>query len=329
MLRPGRRAVEVPSDRGERRPAAGACAADRGIGVMTWPSQRRWAAVPQRARTPRLERITGWRVNRIMTTENSGLLALAELRAMESNRLAQIEATRVEAARARAAEHEESQRRAAEDAMLTAAAEREAARRALEQRRALELEEQRRVDRIAAQARIDQQERLRAEAARLERQMRAAERASTPRWPYAVIPVLVAVFGFAAVKTWHDSGEAERLAQANAADRSSYEQQMAAVAGRLDALAAKQQRLEQERSELERKLAAAASDAERDAITARVEAIDRELDAAPKPGTTKPTKTKPKDSKAKPPAVKVPTGETPPTRKPIVVGDGTDPLDGL
>lgn len=261
-----------------------------------------------------------------MTTENSGLLALAELRAMESNRLAQIEAARVEAARARAAEHEESQRRAAEAAMLTAAAEREVARRALEQRRALELEEQRRVDRIAAQARIDQQERLRVEAARLERQMRAAERASTPRWPYAVIPVLVAALGFAAVKTWHDSGEADRIAQANAADRSSYDQQMAAVAGRLDALAAKQQRLEQERSELERKLAAAASDTERDAITARVEAIDRELD--PKPATTKPTKARPKDPKAKPP-VKPPTGETPPTRKPIVVGDGTDPLDGL
>lgn len=262
-----------------------------------------------------------------MTTENSGLLALAELRAMESNRLAQIEAARVEAARARAAEHEESQRCAAEAARLTAAAEREAARRALEQRRALELEEQRRVDRIAAQARLDQQERLRVEAARLEEQMRAAERASTPRWPYAVIPVLVAALGFAAVKTWHDSGEAERIAQANAADRSSYDQQMAAVAGRLDALAAKQQRLEQERSELERRLAAAASDAERDAITARVEAIDRELD--PKPATTKPTKAKPKDPKAKPPAVKAPTGETPPARKPIVVGDGTDPLDGL
>jgi hypothetical protein len=296
---------------------------------MIRPSRRRWAAAPQRARSSGLERINTWRVNIIMTTENSGLLALAELRELESNRLAQIEAARVEAARARAAEEEAAQRRAAEAATLAAAAEREATRRALEQRRALELEEQRRVDRIAAQARLDQQERLRAEAARLEQQMRAAERASTPRWPYAVIPVLVAVLGFAAVKTWHDSGEAERLAQANAADRSSYDQQMAAVAGRLDALAAKQQRLEQERSELERKLAAAVSDAERDAITARVEAIDRELDTAPKSSTAKPTKAKPKDPKAKPPAVKVPTGETPPTRKPIVVGDGKDPLDGL
>lgn len=296
---------------------------------MTGPSRRRWAAAPQRARDPGLERITTWRVNISMTTENSGLLALAELRELESNRLAQIEAARVEAARARAAEHEAAERRAAEAATLTAAAEREATRRALEQRRALELEEQRRVDRIAAQARLDQQERLRAEAARLEQQMRAAERASRPRWPYAVIPVLVAVLGFAVVKTWHDSGEADRLAQANAADRSSYDQQMAAVAGRLDALAAKQQRLEQERSELERKLAAAASDAERDEITARVEAIDRELDTVPKSSTAKPTKAKPKDPKAKPPAVKVPTGETPPTRKPIVVGDGKDPLDGL
>jgi hypothetical protein len=296
---------------------------------MTRPSRRRWAAAPQRVRSPGLERITPWRVNIIMTPENSGLLALAELRELESNRLAQIEAARVEAARARAAEHEAAQRRAAEAATLAATAEREAVQRALEQRRALELEEQRRVDRIAAQARLDQQERLRAEAARLEQQMRAAERASTPLWPYAVIPVLVAALGFAAVKTWHDSGEAERLAQANAADRSSYDQQMAAVAGRLDALAAKQQRLEQERSELERKLAAAASDAERDAITARVEAIDRELDTAAKPAPETPTKAKPKDPKAKPPAVKVPTGETPPTRKPIVVGDGKDPLDGL
>jgi colicin import membrane protein len=279
-----------------------------------------------------LERNLVWRVNiredsRTMKAENSGLLALAELRALESNRLAQIEAAREQEARARQVQAEASQRRALEAEAQAATAQREAQQRALEQRRLLELEEQRRVDEAAVRARVEQQARLQAETLRLEQQMRAAQRAASPRWPYAVVPVLVAVLGLAGAKAWHDSNEAGRLEQSNAADRSNYDQQMAAVAGRLDALAAKQKRLEGEREELERRLSAAQSDAERQEIEAAVEEIDRQLQ--PTTETTTVPKSRPKTVRPKPAKPAAPPSETGPTRKPIVVGEGKDPLDGL
>lgn len=269
-----------------------------------------------------------------MKAENSGLLALAELRAMESSRLSEIEAQRIEHARARQADTAAAERTAAMAAEQAARAQHEAWQQAMEHQRRLELDEHRRVTEAAANARLEQQTRLRHEAQRLEVQMRAAQRAAAPRWPYVVVPALVAVLGLAGAIAWHDSSQASRLAQANAEDRTAYDQQMAAVAEKLDALAAKQQRLETERGELEQRLLEAVSEAERKELEARVAEIDRELAPEPAAGGVATKTPRPKTPRPKTPSTTSDPepssdGGKVPGRKPIVVSDGKDPLDGL
>lgn len=294
------------------------------------------AAAPRAAGRACVERKPASRVNMNMTSENSGLLALAELRALESTRLGQLEAQRIERAHARQAEAEHAARRAAELAEQAALAQAAGFQRAREHRALQELDEQRRVAEAAAQARIEQQARLRQEAQRLELQMRAAERAAAPRWPYAVVPALVAMLALAGGIAWHDTSTAARLEHANAEQRTAYDQQMAEVAKKLDVLAARQQRLEGERVELERKLSEAASDAERTELRARVAEIDRELapGAAPVAASVKAKPARPKQPRphaavdSQPREQPTETGKEP-GRKPIVLGDGSDPLDGL
>lgn len=262
--------------------------------------------------------------------DSSGLHALDELRQMEVSRLRAVEAQRLAEIRAqqtRAQEVEHSAALAAEAAVQAQAA---AYQAALEQRRQLELVERMRLDEAAAQARIDQQARLRHETMRLDAQLRAAQRAAVPRWPYVVVPALIAMLGLAGAIAWHDSAAAERIEQSASEQRTAYDQQMAQVAAKLDALTANHQRLASERAALEAKLAAADTEAERIALQERVDAIDEEIARDAPAGTTKP-KLRPKTNKPKPATDTVDTsdGTKSSTRKPIVLTDGKDPLDDL
>lgn len=258
--------------------------------------------------------------------DSSGLHALADLRALEAARLHAVEAQRLEQVRAQQAAAREAARLAAVAAEAEAQAQAQAWQRTLDQRRELELAERRRVDEAAAQARIDQQKRLREESARLDAQLRAAERAAAPRWPYVVVPALVAMLGLAGAIAWHDTQAAERMEQTASEQRTAYDQQMAQVAAKLDVLTARHQRLVGERAELEAKLAAAKTESERVALQERVDAIDEEIER----DTPTPSKPKPRPKQPKPkPASATTDGDKPSGRKPIVVSDGKDPLDGL
>lgn len=280
-----------------------------------------------------------------MSAENSGLYALAELRALEASRIAADHDRRLQSERAEA-DAREQVARAAAAAEQQAAWERQMAwQRAVELQQAAELAERQRSAAVAEQARVEQQHRLRIEADRLDERMRAAERASRPRWPYVVVPALVAAIGLSAAIAWHSGGEADRVAAADSAQRNAYEQQMAAVQEKLDVLAQKQQRLEDERNELAQRLLDATTASERNAIEAQIAAVDRELaEVEPattttdakvgttrttrKPGGGKPGGSKPSGSK--PGTSRDPEDTTKPSgRKPIVVGEGSDPLDGL
>lgn len=278
-----------------------------------------------------------------MSAENSGLHALAELRALEADRIAQDHDRRLQSARAEAHAREQAALAAAEAEQRALWERQQAWQRASELQQAALLAERQRLATVAEQAQLEQQHRLRLEAERLDERMRAAERASRPRWPYAVVPALVAAIGLSTAIVWHSGGESDRLAAADDAQRTAYEQQMAEVQQKLDALAAKQQRLETERDDLATRLLDATTAAERNAIEAQIAEVDRELaatepatTATTEPGTTrprKPTGTKPAGTK---PAGTKPVRDPdasdnpkPSGRKPIVVGDGSDPLDGL
>lgn len=262
--------------------------------------------------------------------DSSGLHALDELRQMEASRLRAVEAQRVAEIRAQQARAQDAERSAALAAEAVAQAQAAAHQAALEQRQKLDLVDRMRLDEAAAQARIDQHARLRHESMRLDAQLRAAERAAAPRWPYVVVPALVAALGLAGAIAWHDSNAAQRIEQSASEQRIAYDQQMAQVAAKLDALTANQQRLASERTALEAKLAAAGTEAERVALQERVDAIDEEIERDAPTGTTKP-KPRPKTSKPKPVTDTSATidGTKPSTRKPIVLTDGKDPLDDL
>lgn len=272
-----------------------------------------------------------------MSSESSGLHALAALRALESDRLAQDQARRAEAERAQALAQEAAAQAAAAAEQRAAWERQQAWQRAAELQQAAELAERQRLAVVAEQARLEQQHRLRLEEQRLEARMRDAERAARPMWPYAVVPALVAAIGLAGAIAWHGSTQADLVAAAGDAQRTTYDQQMAVVQERLDSLAAKQQRLEAERDELAQRLTEATTAAERTAIEAQIAAVDDEL-AATAPTTTPKATPRPRPTTGrKPTATKPPkpagdddrTEPKPSGRKPIVVGDGSDPLDGL
>lgn len=262
-----------------------------------------------------------------MKPENSALLALAELRNLESNRVESESMRRSAEAQARHLAAKEAERRAQEEAERIAREHEHALAVARAEAEARAREEQARLQEAEMRARVDQEARLRSEQLRLEAQMRMAERAAAPRWPWLVVPGLIAAVAVAGTLAWRSAAEAERDADEVALERQGREDQLAAIAAKLDALEDEQARLVHEREQLELQLEVATTAAERDALLAKQAELDAKIAAnsGTKPAT-KPTGKKP--TKPTKPTTK-PDEPTKPGRPPIVIDDTTDPLAGL
>ncbi len=261
-----------------------------------------------------------------MKPENSALLALAELRNLESNRVESEAMRRSAEAQARHLATKEAERRAQEEAERIAREHEHAHAVARAEAEARAREEQARLQEAEMRARLDQETRLRSEQLRLEAQMRMAERAAAPRWPWLVVPGLIAAVAVAGTLAWRSAAEAEREADEVALDRQAQEDQIAAIAAKLDALEDEQARLVHEREQLELQLEVATTAAERDALLAKQAELDAKIVAN---GGTKPA-AKPTGKKPTKPTIKPkPDEPTKPGRPPIVIDDTTDPLAGL
>jgi len=269
--------------------------------------------------------------------ENSALVALAELRSLEDDRAAEEQMRRTAEAQARHLAALEAERREREEALRLRREEEEAVARAQAEADARAREEQARLREIEMRARLEQEDRLRREQLRLEaqmrleNQMRTTESTAAPRWPYAVVPMLVAAVAIAGTLAWRGAADAER--QETLAERESRQQseQIAMISAKLDELEDEQARLERERADLVVQLNAASTGAERERLQEQQAELDAKIAESTsarggKSGASKPSGKRPTAKPAKPKDVET---ATKPSRPPIVIDDTSDPLAGL
>ncbi len=270
-----------------------------------------------------------------MATENSAVVALSHLRELEADRVRREEhARRVAADAERHARELEAKR---ERALAEQWAAQEAERLRTERMARLERERQDRlrVREAEARARVAHDVQLRTEQMRLEAQLRLSEGHARPRWPLAVVPVLVlAVLGAAGIG-WHN----HRLAEQREMERADAEQAMASTTDVLERLNAKlahleaeQGRLQQDRTALEAQLAAAKDDEAAAAeLQKKIDAVDASIAtndrAQRKAGRRKGRRGKGTTTRRPKPTPT--TDAKPPRRTPRLEFDnGNDPLAG-
>ena len=281
-------------------------------------------------------------------SNNSALMALAELQRLEDERHSEI-AAREAAARAQteriarlAAEKAERERIAAEqEARARADAEREA--ESVRRR-----EEAARIEAAAAAALAEHEARLAEEEARIDAEIRRAQRRAAPKWPLLAVPMLllagIGLGGFG----WMSKQQAERTAKHNdnaqmlyaeAGER--HEDALAEIHGMVGDLEDERDRLEAKVTELTTVADRAEAERAREEAAAAAEAAEKAAAEAAKSKTksTKSTKTKKKTTskskpKPKPKAEPKPKPEeveppTPGRKDRIELGDSLDPLAGL
>jgi flagellar basal body-associated protein FliL len=266
-----------------------------------------------------------------MLTKDSALIALSELQNLEADRVRREQQARQAKADAERQARELVQQRAREQA------EREAAEQAarLHAQRMAELqrehEDRVRVQEAEARARVEHDARLRHEQLRLEAQIRMSEQRARPRWPLVVVPVLLLGVVGAAVMAWQGQQFSERVAQERAKAQELAAQQtkaLAAVTAKLDALEAEQARMQQARTDLTGKMAAARGDEaaeaklrqQLDALDADIANNDRARAEAGRGGVRPRPRPRPKTD-AKP--------DKPRTRPVLELSGSNDPLAGI
>lgn len=271
-----------------------------------------------------------------MNSENSALTALSELRNLEANRVASEESDRVSKEQAERHARDEAERRAREDAERIARAQAEEFARQQAEQEAREREERIRIHEADVRARAEQEARLREEQMRLDAQMKIAEKKAKPKWPLLVVPVLVVGLGVAGYMVYQSTQAAER-------ERAAHEAQIAGLTAKMDALAAEQDKLESSKADLDKRLSAAQTDAERAKLIAEKQELELQIAknaeaqaVAEQTAADEGVKAKPEVVKKKPAGSstpKKPAADAPDPvsgrRDKLDVNKGDDPLSGL
>ncbi|MCA9650050.1 MAG: hypothetical protein KC501_09085 [Myxococcales bacterium] len=271
-----------------------------------------------------------------MTSETSALFALSELQALEADRVRAEQQAREAAAAAERLAREQAAQRERELAEQRAAEEAARLRAQREAELERERQEQLRLREAEAIARAEHEARLRREQLHLEAQIRLAERKAKPKWPLAVVPVLLLGLVGAGAMLWHGEREAEREAALHAAEAQARADDFAAMSEKLDRLTAEQAQLQQDRALLLQQIAAAKNDeAAATALKEKLDALDAKIasndDAQRKAGGDgKGRGTKPRATRKPPRETKTETSPKPKGRTDgRVKVDTTDPLAGL
>jgi hypothetical protein len=211
--------------------------------------------------------------------ENSVLVALRELRGIEDERVKreQEEArARIEAERAA---KEAAERRAREEAAALRAAEEDRLRRIEEEKIAKVREEQLRIEEADRRARVDGEMKLQEQRMRLEIQARAGK---SPLKAIAGVTILLLGIGGVVLYKVNAANKAEIAERERRA-----EQDRAAIAAAKAAQAETEKRLAAITHDMEQKLKAAKTDAERAQIRMEAQLAKREAAAEEKPGKRK------------------------------------------
>ena len=215
--------------------------------------------------------------------ENSALIALAELRHLEADRVAAEEAKRRAKEEAERKAREEAERKAREEAERKAKAEAERIAREQAEREAREREERLRLQEAELRARAEQERLLREEQLRLDAQVKMTEKKARPLW-LTVTPIVLGViligggiFAKMKMDEQDEQAEAQRIAAEKRAeeDRKAREELMAA----LKELKDQQDRIEREKGELEERLGKVTDEAEKARLLAALKAKEDELEA--------------------------------------------------
>jgi hypothetical protein len=265
-----------------------------------------------------------------MPTESSALIALSHLQDLEAERVHREQRSRQAVIEAERQARELAQQRAREQAERLAAeqaARLHAEHQAQAQR---EHEDHLRVQEAEARARVAHDARLRQEQLRLAAQIRMSEQRARPRWPLAVVPVLLLGVAGASVLAWQGrqhEAEAKLEAQETVARNADV---LAEVTAKLDALEAEQSRMQQVRADLEAELAAAKGNAGAEtALREQLAALDADIatnDRARAQANGGRARPRPHGTRPKPDA----KPDKPPRTRPVLeLSNTNDPLAGI
>ena len=256
--------------------------------------------------------------------ENSALIALAELKNLEAERVAQEQAKADAKAAAERKAREEIERKAREEAERIAAEEAARLAKAQAEKEAREREERLRLQETELKTRAEQEARLREEQMRLDAQILMTEKKARPLW-LTITPIVLGigliVGGYFAWTTIESRDTAAAAERAKAAKRDEDNKKaLETLMAELNELKSEQERLEKERASLDSKLAQVQDETERQRLLAEKAALDEELEA----NKAKQSKNK-KNRRPKSGGDKTETKKKPA----ITVTKTDDPLDGL
>jgi hypothetical protein len=261
--------------------------------------------------------------------ESSTLIALAELRSLEADRIAEEEAARRAREEAARRAEEEAARRVREAAERQAAAEAARVAREAAEREAREREARLRLQEAELQARAEQEARLRQEQMRLDAQIKITEREARPLW-LTVTPIALglclAAGGFFAWSSMAAHEHEVQVAQKQAAKiDAENSERLAEAYAQLDALKSEQGRLERERAELDAELSKVQDEAKRQRLLAEKSALDSKLKTNRAKQSGRASRSVRKDRGAD----ERETSPSKPKEPAIEVLDTKDPLEGL
>ncbi len=255
--------------------------------------------------------------------ENSALIALAELKNLEAERVASVEAAAAAKAEAERKAREEIERKAREEAERIAAEEAARVAKLKAEKEAHEREERLRMQEAELRTRAEQEARLREEQMRLDAQILMTEKKARPLW-LKITPIFLGIaligvgyYGWTTIQERDAVAAAERAKAEKRAeeDRKARE----AIMAELNELKAEQTRMENEKKKLDQQIADMQDGAEKDRLLAKQEALERELND----NAAKLRKRKKRGGGSKSP------GETKKKKPAIEVTQTDDPLDGL
>lgn len=216
-------------------------------------------------------------------TENSALIALSELKNLEATRVAELESEKRAKEESERRTREEAERRAREIAEREAREEAERIARETAEREAREREERLRLQEADLRARAEQEGRLKEEQMRLDAQVKLAEKKARPMWLYAVLGVLiigVSIGGYLIFDYIQTRDEAERLAEIERKKQDDARAaEMATLMKELKGLQEEQNKIREQKDEIEAQLRGVQDDAERQKLLAKQAALDAQLAA--------------------------------------------------
>lgn len=244
-----------------------------------------------------------------MSSEHSGLTALAELKRMEDARIAAIAQAEHEAAERARRQQEERIRQEREAAEARRHAEQQRKQQEQLEREAREREERIRIAEAEARAAAERDARVREEQMRLEAQVKLAERKQRPVWLYGLATVLtLGVMAGGAMFYFEQEAAAEDQAKLEA-QKAEAERKAAQLGQELDRMAAERDELSRRQAELDAALVVAKNDAERAdlerqkaELAARQKQLHQEIKKT-KAGSKRPPKTGGKQGPTRPPIV--------------------------